>query len=328
MVQNIFYAKLRNMLKQYSSISPYASHQLDVDDLHTLYVEESGNPDGVPIVVVHGGPGAGSNPSQRRWFNPQHYRIILFDQRGCGKSTPQGELHKNNTQALIEDMEKIRQYLNIDSWILFGGSWGSALSLLYAQAYPGNVSHMILRSVLLANQSNMEWFFESGAKKVFPDYWRDFVKDIPANEQDDILAAYHQRLNSNNEIMRMTAAKAWSLWHRRCATLNPMADQDENYASTLRLARIESLYFSNHCFIEENQILSNMKSIKHIPCVIIHGRYDMICPVSNAWEIHKQLPNSRLEIIRNAGHASSEPAITDALVNATNALAKNLYDRN
>jgi proline iminopeptidase len=183
---------------------------------------------------------------------------------------------------------------------------------------------MILRSILLANNANQEWFFKQGANKIFPDYWRDFVKDIPANEQDDVLHAYHQRLNSKNELMRMSAAKAWSLWHRRCASLQPLGDEEDNNFTTLRLARIESHYFSNGCFIEENQILDNMRCIKNIPAIIIHGRYDMVCPLSNAFQLHKALNHSRLEIIRDAGHASSEPAMTDALIKATNALAKNL----
>ncbi len=312
------------MLKQYPHIKPYSCEHLDVDDLHKIYIEQSGNPDGVPILVVHGGPGAGSNPGQRRWFDPNHYRIILFDQRGCGKSQPQGELHKNTTQDLVADMEKIREHLHIDSWILFAGSWGASLSLIYAQTHPDHVSHMILRSILLANEANREWFFQHGANKIFPDYWRDFVKEIPANEQDNILKGYHQRLNSDNELMRMTAAKSWSLWHRRCASMNPLTDNNDSSHTTLRLARIESHYFYNGCFLDDNQILNNMKIIKHIPTIIIHGRYDMICPLSNAYQIHKQLPNSRLEIIRDAGHASSEPAIMDALIKATNAIAKNI----
>lgn len=311
------------MQKQYPCIKPYSTEHLDVDDVHSIYIEQSGNPDGVPVLVVHGGPGAGSHTNQRRWFDPSYYRIILFDQRGCGQSTPFGELHKNTTQDLIEDMEKIREHLAIESWVLFGGSWGSALSLLYAQAHPDRVRHMILRSVLLANQANRDWFFQRGANQIFPDYWREFVKDIPANERDDILNAYHQRLNSDNELMRMSAAKAWSLWHRRCATMNPSNENNTNHA-TLRLARIESHYFNNACFIEEDQIISHMRPIKHIPAIIIHGRYDMICPLDNAYRVHKQLTNSRLEIIRDAGHASSEPAIIDALIKATNSLAKNL----
>lgn len=311
------------MMKPYPPIKPYDTEHFAVDEIHEIYLEQSGNPDGVPVIVVHGGPGAGSHPNQRRWFDPNHYRIILFDQRGCGKSTPQGELNNNTTQDLIDDMEKIRQHLQIDNWILFGGSWGSALSLLYAQQYPERVTHLILRSILLANKADYEWFFQSGANKIFPDYWRDFVKDIPANEQDDIIDAYYQRLNSNNEIMRMTAAKAWSLWHRHCATFNPPKEEEDNNI-TLRLARIESHYFKNNCFIEENQILNNMKAIKTIPTIIVHGRYDMICPLSNAYQVHKGLLNSRLEIIRDAGHASSEPGMTDALIKATNDIAKNI----
>jgi proline iminopeptidase len=311
------------MQQQYPGIKPYSTEHLKVDNKHSIYLEQSGNPDGVPVLVVHGGPGAGSHAKQRCWFDPNHYRIILFDQRGCGQSTPHGELHKNTTQELIADMEKIREHLFIESWILFGGSWGSTLSLLYAQAYPERVSHMILRSILLANKQNREWFFQHGANLFFPDYWREFVKDIPANERDDIVNAFHQRLNSNNELMRMSAAKAWSLWHRSCATINPGSDNINSHA-TLRLARIESHYFNNACFIEENQILKNMKIIQHIPTIIIHGRYDIICPLDNAYQVHKQLRNSRLEIIRDAGHASSEPAIADALVKATNSLAENL----
>lgn len=318
-----FYAKLRLMLKLYPSIKPYQTEYLSVDAEHEIYLEESGNPKGVPVLVLHGGPGAGSNPNQRRWFDPNHYRIILFDQRGAGKSKPQGELFENTTQHLIDDIEKIRKHLNIESWILFGGSWGAALALLYAQAHPKQVKHMILRGILLANRSNRDWFFKCGANKVFPDYWRDFVKDIPANEQDDLITAYYNRLTSDNEIMRMAAAKSWSLWHRRCASFEPLSEEEDNTHTTLRCARIESHFFYHDCFINEDQILDNMSLIREIPTIIIHGRYDMICPLSNAFQIHKALPNSRLEIVRNAGHMSSEPGIVNALIKATNEIANN-----
>ncbi len=306
----------------YPSIKPYASHMIPVDDVHTLYVEESGEVDGIPVIVVHGGPGAGSHPEQRRFFDPSKYRIILFDQRGCGQSTPLGELTNNTTTHLIADMEIIREKLGIEKWMLFGGSWGAALSLLYAQAYPQRVEYLLLRSVLLAREADRDWFFKDGANRIFPLAWREFLKPIPRAEQKDVLAAYNRLLRDDNDFTRMAAAKAWSAWHRSCATMHPPSHRQEQIHATLRLACIESHYFINNCFIEENQIFNNIRLMNHIPGLIIHGRYDIICTLSNAVELNERWTRSKLEIIREAGHASSEPSLCDALIRATNAYAK------
>jgi proline iminopeptidase len=317
------------MLRRYPAIRPYATHELKVEEPHTIYIEESGTPDGIPVLVVHGGPGAGSHPDQRRFFDPSVYRIVLFDQRGCGHSTPVGSLENNNTQGLVSDIEAIRVLLNVDKWVLFGGSWGAALSLLYAQAYPDHVLGMILRSVLLANQADRNWFFiDGGASRIFPYYWDDFAGVLPPSKRENILSYYFERLNDKNELIRMKAAKAWSLWHRRCATMNPLPNAKAYSAGTMRLARLECYYFNNNCFVEENQILDNMHKIKHVPGMIIHGRYDMITPVDNSYKLERSWRKAELDIVRDAGHASSEAALTDALVKACDKMVKLVGDTN
>ena len=316
------------MLRRFPTIRPYATHELKVEDPYTIYFEECGSPDGIPIIVVHGGPGAGCHPDQRRFFDPSVYRIILFDQRGCGKSTPIGSLENNNTQALLADMEAIRQKLEIDKWVLFGGSWGATLSLLYAQAYPQHVLGLILRSVLLANQADRDWFFkEGGASRIYPYYWEEFSGVLKPSERSDLIKTYYDRLNNQNELIRMKAAKSWSLWHRRCATMNPIPSVSAYSSGTMRLARLECHYFVNNCFIAENQILENMIKIKEIPGIIIHGRYDMITPVDNSYKLERAWKKAELDIIRDAGHASSEPALTDAVIKATEAMAKRVGDK-
>lgn len=315
------------MLRRYSAIRPYAIHELKVEDPYTIYFEECGSPDGIPVIVVHGGPGAGCNPDQRRFFDPSLYRIILFDQRGCGKSTPIGSLENNTTQGLLADMEAIRNELDIDKWVLFGGSWGATLSLLYAQAHPEHVLGLILRSVLLANQSDRNWFFkEGGASRIYPYYWEEFAGILKPSERNDLVQTYYDRLDNKNELIRMKAAKAWSLWHRRCATMNPLPSAKAYGSGTMRLARLECHYFVNKCFIEENQILDSMKAIKDIPGIIIHGRYDMITPVDNSYKLERAWKKAELDIVRDAGHASSEPALTDALIKATEKMAKLVGD--
>jgi len=308
------------MRKPYPLIKAYASHSLKVESPHVLYIEESGNPDGVPVLFVHGGPGSGTEASQRCFFNPEKYRIILFDQRGSGRSGPHAELENNNTQALVSDMEEIREMLKIDRWVLFGGSWGSTLSLVYAQTYPEQVLGLILRGIFLCRPKEIQWFYQEGASRLFPEYWEDFLKPIPSNERDDLVAAYYRRLTGKNEISRMAAAKAWSLWEGRTATL--MGRQEvikhfENTYTALSMARIECHYFINNSFLEPNQILKNANHLKDIPGVIVHGRYDVVCPVENAWELHKAWPEAELKIIEDAGHAASEKGIASALVQAT-----------
>lgn len=314
------------MLTLFPPIKPYAEHNLKVDDTHTLYIEECGEPEGIPVVFLHGGPGSCIDPDHRRFFDPKRYRIILFDQRGCGKSTPHICLINNTTQDLIEDMEKIRDYLDVKRWIVFGGSWGATLGLLYAQKYPKNVIAMILRGVFLGRKHELDWLFkEGGVSKFFPDHWQRFVEHIPNDKRDDLIKAYYDMLHGENEIIHLAVAKSWGLWEAECSTLEVNPDNEKKFTNThfaLCIATIETHYFINHLFIEENQILKNMSKIAHIPAVIVHGRYDMVCPLDNSFALNQAWPESRLEIIRHAGHVAKEPAITDALIAATNAFAR------
>jgi proline iminopeptidase len=298
---------------------------LDVDEQHQLYVEESGSADGIPVLFIHGGPGAGSSSEDRRFFNPEKYRIIIFDQRGSGRSRPHAELTNNTTQDLVADIEKIRQHLGVGQWVLLGGSWGSTLALLYAQAYPEYIRAMVLRGIFLCRKRDLHWFYQDGASHVFPDCWEKFVAPIHHSQRDDFIRAYYQLLTSENELAKMNAAKHWSLWEGSCATLRPNQDVLEAFSDphlALSLARIEAHYFVNQSFIEENQILDNMDKLQGIPGVIIHGRYDMVCPLDNAWQLQQHWPDAELHIIRDAGHASREPSIMDALVKATDGIVK------
>ncbi len=308
------------MRELFPKIKPYATHTLDVESPHKLYIEECGIPDGVPIVFIHGGPGSGCENYHRRFFDPERYRIILFDQRGSGKSTPHADLSNNTTQALVADMEAIRVHLNISQWLLFGGSWGSTLALVYAQTHPERVMGIIVRGIFLCRQREIDWFYQDGASRLFPDVWQDFLKPIPENERGNMVAAYYKRLTSDNEIEQFTAAKAWSLWEGRTACLlqkKSVVDHFSDMHTVLSLARIECHYFMNNSFLEENQILNNMDKINYIPGIIIQGRYDVICPAESAWQLHQSWQMSDLEIIPDAGHSASEPGIVDALVKAT-----------
>ena len=307
----------------YPLIKPYVTHSLAVDALHVLHVEECGNPQGVPVVFVHGGPGAGCEPQHRSFFDPNVFRIVLFDQRGCGKSKPHAELEGNTTQALVADMEHIRTILDIKRWVIFGGSWGSTLGLVYAQTHPERVLGLILRGIFLCRPWEIQWFYQDGANHLYPDYWEDFLHPIPPEERIDLVQAYYRRLTGKDEIARMAAAKAWSVWEGRCATLNPNKNVIDHFASpytALSLARIESHYFVNQSFLAPDQILRDAARLKNIPGVIVHGRYDTVCPVANAWELHKAWPESELRIISAAGHSAFEPGITEALVNAADAM--------
>lgn len=314
------------MLTLYPSIKPYAEHNLKVDDLHTLYVEESGEPTGIPVLFLHGGPGIGCNPDHRRFFDPKRYRIVLFDQRGCGKSTPYLCLTNNTTQDLVDDIEKIRDYLDVKKWMLFGGSWGATLALLYSQKYPQNVTSLILRGVFLGRQQDLDWLYkEGGVSKFFPDHWETFISQVPPERRNDNIKAYYDLLRGDNEIMHMSLAKSWGLWEAECTTLEVNTDNEKKFTNphlALSVAGIETHYFINKVFLEENQILNNMSKIAHLPGIIVHGRYDMVCPLDNSYELHKAWPESRLEIIRHAGHAALEPGICDALILATNELAR------
>jgi len=308
----------------YPEIKPYNTRQFKVSDLHELYVEESGSKSGIPIVFLHGGPGGGSDPEHRRFFDPEKYRIILFDQRGCGRSMPHAELEANTTQDLINDLEAIRELLEIDKWVLFGGSWGSTYALLYAQAHPDRVKAMILRGIFLARTQDFRWLYQDGANHIYPDYWEDFSNHVPEDEQSDLIEAYYKRLNGADEIARMAAAKIWSIWEGRLSTLQPshkLLEHCSDPRTALSLARIEAHYMKHDCFIEANQIVDNLDKIQDIPGVIVHGRYDMVCTLDNAYTLHRHWPISELNIVRDAGHSAGEAGNIDALIRATRSMA-------
>ena len=311
----------------YPPIEPYTTHRFPVDAIHQLYLEECGNPRGIPVLFLHGGPGAGCGPGHRRFFDPTRYRILLFDQRGSGRSTPHAELEANTTWHLVADMEHIRHELCIDRWLVFGGSWGSTLALAYAQTHPDRVSALIVRGVFLCREQEIRWFYRDGASWVFPDWWEDFLAPIPEEERGDLLHAYHRRLTGTNEIARMAAAKAWSIWEGRTATLLPDSNLQADFADphvALSLARIECQYFVNHSFLEPSQLLRNASRLTDIPGVIVQGRYDLICPLRSAWELHRVWPQAELEIVPDAGHSAFEPGIRSALVAATDRFARDL----
>jgi len=316
-MDSIFFPPLRSRL----------DFHLDVGDGHSLYVEESGNSAGIPVIFLHGGPGSGCEDYHRRFFDPDRYRIILFDQRGSGRSIPHADLQANTTAHLIADIERIREHLGVDRWVVFGGSWGSTLGLAYAETYPERVMGLILRGIFLCRDEDIRWFYQQGASRVFPDYWRDFLKPIPASEQGDMVAAYHRRLLGEDEVARMAAAKAWSLWEGRTASLesnpNVIAHFDDPFVA-LSLARIECHYFQNQSFLEPNQLLRDARRLSDIPGVIVHGRYDMICPVDQAIALHQAWPEARLEIVPDAGHSASEPGIARMLVDATQKMLAHL----
>ncbi|MGM0541479.1 MAG: prolyl aminopeptidase [Pseudomonadota bacterium] len=304
----------------YPQIEPFVQHSLQVDSTHCLHIEECGNPMGIPVVFIHGGPGGGYSAIHRRFFDPKAYRIILFDQRGCGQSKPHACLTNNTTAHLIEDLDKIRRYLKIDKWLLFGGSWGSTLALLYAQTYPERVFGLILRGVFLCRQHDLNWFYQSGADRFYPEYWSDFIAPVRPENRSNMIEAYYQLLTSDNEIARMRAAEAWSVWEGRTSTLETDPNIVAHFSHphhALAMARIECHYFYHKVFIEENQILNNSQAINHIPATIIHGRYDMVCPINQAFDLHYKLAQSKLIICNHTGHSAMELENAAALVSAT-----------
>lgn len=310
----------------YPVIEPFDQRVLSVGQGHQVYVEQCGNPDGMPVVVCHGGPGGGSSPAMRRYFDPHVYRIILFDQRGCGRSRPYASCEDNTTWHLVADMEKIRETLNIDKWILFGGSWGATLALVYAQTHPERVRNIVLRGVFLMTQSELDWFYAGGAGKFWPELWGKFCELVPEDEHDDLIKAYHKRLFSGNRDEETRFARMWSGWENALASVQSngaVGSSPGDYARAF--ARLENHYFLNGGFLHvDGQIMTNMERIKHIPGVIVQGRYDMICPPQKAYELHQAWPESEMIFVRNAGHALSEPGISFALVNAMNAIAEQL----
>ena len=311
----------------YPDIRPYVSHSLAVESPHVLHIEECGNPDGVPVLFVHGGPGSGCEEYHRCFFDPEVYRIILFDQRGAGKSIPHAELEGNTTQALVADMEAIREHLKVDKWVLFGGSWGSTLSLVYAETYPDRVAGLILRGIFLCRPREIEWFYQEGASRIFPDAWEEYLKPIPKAERGDMVGAYYKKLTGDNELARMAAAKAWSIWEGKTATLKQNKNVLDHFGSphtALSLARIECHYFSNNSFLAEDQILRDAHKLKDIPGIIVQGRYDVICPMESAWSLHQAWPEAELHVVADAGHSATEPGIVDALIRATRVMPQRI----
>ena len=280
------------MIKRFPDIRPYKTQFIAVTAPHQLYVEESGNPDGIPVLFIHGGPGGGTTVSDRCFFDPEKYRIILFDQRGAGRSTPHALLENNHTSALIDDIETIRTALDVERWVVFGGSWGSTLGLLYAQQHPQLLLGLILRGIFLCRDEDISWFYQDGAGRIFPEYWQQYTQVIPEAERGDMVAAFYRRLTGNNDFERMAAAKAWSIWEGRCATLQSNMDVVERFANphlAVAMARIEAHFFINKAFIEANQIIDNAHILQDIPGTIVHGRYDMVCPVNQAFDLSLSL---------------------------------------
>jgi proline iminopeptidase len=305
----------------YPDIEPHASGRLRVSDLHEIYWEVSGNPQGKPVVFVHGGPGGGTDAKQRRFFDPAAYRIVLFDQRGCGKSTPHAELTDNTTWTLASDMERVREMLGIDRWQVFGGSWGSTLALAYAQKHPERVSELILRGIFLLRRKELEWFYQQGASALFPDAWEKYLEPIPVDERGDMMAAYHRRLTSPDRATRVRAAQAWSVWEAATSFLLQRPEHMDHAADdefSLAFARIECHYFVNRGFFEvDDQLLRDVDRIRHIPTVIAQGRYDVVCPMMSAWDLHRAWPEAEFHVIPDAGHSAYEPGLVDRLIRAT-----------
>ena len=305
----------------YPEIKPYARHELAVTEPHVLYVDESGYADGLPVVFIHGGPGAGCDAMSRRFFNPNLYRIITFDQRGCGRSTPHASLDNNTTWDLVADLERIREHLGIDKWVLFGGSWGSTLALAYAITHPERVEALVLRGIFLLTKKELHWFYQDGASMIFPDAWESFVAPIPEAERHDLMGAYYKRLIGDDVAERERCAIAWSSWEGETVSVEGPDARPEKFAEpefAVAFARIENWFFTNGGFFEEDGwLLKQVDRIRHIPCWIAQGRFDVVTPMSGAWALHRAWPEAKLDVVGDAGHASSEPGIVDSLVRAT-----------
>jgi proline iminopeptidase len=305
----------------YPEIEPFDHGTLAVDDRHTLYYEQCGNPHGKPVVILHGGPGGGCSAKMRRFHDPEVYRIVLFDQRGSGRSTPHADLVDNTTWHLVADIERLREHLGIARWQVFGGSWGSTLALAYAQTHPQMVTELVLRGIFMLRRWELEWFYQEGASRLFPDSWDHYLAAIPVVERHDLISAYHRRLTSGDEAVRLDAARAWSVWEAATSFLHQdpqFMQSHEDPAFALAFARIECHYFVNGGFFEvEDQLLRDAHRLHGIPGVIVHGRYDVVCPLANAWDLHKAWPQARLEISPSSGHSGFEVENVDALVRAT-----------
>ena len=309
----------------YPPIEPYNEGKLKVSELHTIHYEESGNRLEKPVIFLHGGPGGGISPMYRQYFDPQKWRIVIFDQRGCGRSTPYAELKENTTWDLVSDIEKLREHLKIDKWVVFGGSWGSTLALAYSETHADRCLGLILRGIFMLRPSEISWFYQWGASNIYPDAWQEYLKPIPEAERGDLLSAFYKRLTSEDRQVRLEAARAWAVWEASTSKLIPSTRSKERFAMAEfaeAFARIECHYFVNKGFFErENQLLENIARIQHIPGVIIQGRYDVVCPMITAWELDRAWQKVELIVIPDAGHSISEPGIKDALIKATDRFA-------
>jgi proline iminopeptidase len=315
------------MRTQYPPIEPFETGFLAVGDGHEMYYEQSGNPNGKPALFVHGGPGGGGDINARRFFDPERYRIVVFDQRGSGRSRPHASLEANTTWHLVADMEQLRAHLGLQRWLVFGGSWGSTLALAYAETHPQSVSELVLRGIFLLRQLELTWFYQFGASLLFPDQWQKFLEPIPPAERHDLLGAFHRRLRSPHAAERLAAARAWSVWEGATSSLLPNPKREDQFGApefALALARIEAHYFVNRGFFSyENQLLDGIERIRAIPGVIVHGRYDVVCPIDTAFELHRRWPEADFRIVRDAGHSAFEPGITAELIAATDRYAGN-----
>jgi len=313
--------KRKSMKQLYPEIEPFNEFQLQVSDLHTIHIEESGNPEGKPVIFLHGGPGGGIEPIYRQYFDPKKWRIIIFDQRGCGRSTPHAELSENTTWDLVADIEKIREYLNIKKWAVFGGSWGSTLSMSYAIKHPSRCKALILRGIFMLRKKEINWFYQEGASYIYPDAWEYYLAPIPVNERVDLVSAYYKRLTSSDYKVRIVAAKAWSIWEASTSKLFQSDDYLHHFEEpsvSEAFARIECHYFKNCGFFDTDEwLLDNVDKIRHIPTVIVQGRYDVVCPIISAWDLHRKFPEADFEIIQDAGHSMTEVGIANKLVEYT-----------
>ena len=308
----------------YPAIDPYASGHLDVGDGHSIYWERAGTPGAKPAVFLHGGPGGGISPDHRRLFDPERYDVLLFDQRGCGRSTPHASLDANSTWHLVADIERLRVIMGVDQWLVFGGSWGSALALAYAQSHPDHVSELVLRGIFTLRRQEIDWYYQEGASRIYPDKWERFLAPIAEKDRGDLLHAYHQILTGEDRTAQVAAARAWSVWEGETIRLLPdaalSATHDED-AFALAFARIENHFFVHRGWLEEGQLIRDAGKLRDIPGVIVQGRYDMACPAETAWALHRAWPEARFEMIEGAGHAYNEPGILDALIRATDSFA-------
>lgn len=308
----------------YPEIEPYNAGMLDLDGRHRMYFEESGNPKGAPVLFLHGGPGAGAAAAHRRFFDPAHYRIVIFDQRGAGRSTPLGEITDNTTPLLVADIEKLREHLGIKSWVVFGGSWGSTLALAYAQTHTDRVSELVVRGIFTLRRDEVRWYYQEGASWLFPDLWEGFLAPIPEAERGDLLSAYRKRLTGDDPVAQLECARAWSLWEGQTIRLLPDAAntaKHSNAAFSLAFARIENHYFVHDGWFEEGQLIRDAHRLAGVPGVIVQGRYDACTPARTAWDLHRAWPQADFHIVPDAGHAFNEPGILDRLIEATDRFA-------